>query len=278
MNLDLTQGTIITFYSFKGGTGRTMALVNIAYLLGQDLSASSQRALMVDWDLEAPGLHNFFADHLEQFENRPGIIDYFHELRQLLKETRGLYKKITTAEGWRVLDDELPLDNYLITDVVSGVDFIKAGRFDSHYAEYVNSFDWFEFYNKFGLIISVFKDLLVHKYAYTLVDSRTGLTDTSGICTMLLPEKLVAVFTPNTQSLDGVLDLVARAVSYRRSSNDFRPLAVFPLPSRIEPDERKLKDKWLARYQTDFEELFRRIYDVEECNLTAYFDEVKLPH
>lgn len=42
---------------------------------------------------------------------------------------------------------------------------------------------------------------------YVLIDSRTGITDTSGICTSILPEKLIAVFTPNRQSLDGVLDL-----------------------------------------------------------------------
>jgi hypothetical protein len=39
-----------------------------------------------------------------------------------------------------------------------------------------------------------------------LIDSRTGLTDIRGICTMLMPEKLVVVFTPNRQSLTGVID------------------------------------------------------------------------
>jgi predicted acylesterase/phospholipase RssA len=49
---------IYTFYSYKGGVGRSMALANVAecfYLQGL-------RVLMIDWDLEAPGLEAFFYD------------------------------------------------------------------------------------------------------------------------------------------------------------------------------------------------------------------------
>ena len=49
---------IYTFYSYKGGVGRSMALANVAecfYLQGL-------KVLMIDWDLEAPGLEAFFYD------------------------------------------------------------------------------------------------------------------------------------------------------------------------------------------------------------------------
>lgn len=49
-------GQLITFYSYKGGTGRTMALANVACLLARE----GRRVLVIDWDLEAPGLHRFF--------------------------------------------------------------------------------------------------------------------------------------------------------------------------------------------------------------------------
>src|SRR4026207_2090265 len=49
-------GRILTFYSYKGGTGRSMALANIAWIL----ASSGRTALMIDWDLEAPGLHRHF--------------------------------------------------------------------------------------------------------------------------------------------------------------------------------------------------------------------------
>ena len=47
------SGKIITFYSYKGGTGRTMLLANVAWIL----ATNGKRVLVVDWDLEAPGAH-----------------------------------------------------------------------------------------------------------------------------------------------------------------------------------------------------------------------------
>jgi cellulose biosynthesis protein BcsQ len=46
---------IYTFYSYKGGVGRSMALVNAAYAL----AGYGRHVLMVDMDLEAPGMSGF---------------------------------------------------------------------------------------------------------------------------------------------------------------------------------------------------------------------------
>ncbi len=79
----MPQGKIFTFYSYKGGTGRTMALANIACLLAKRYSGNGRGVLMVDWDLEAPGLHLFFRDFLKEpmadsdFNEKPGLIDLF---------------------------------------------------------------------------------------------------------------------------------------------------------------------------------------------------------
>ena len=58
---DDRNGEVVTFYSYKGGTGRTMALANVAWIL----AANGKRVLVVDWDLESPGLHRFFRPFLE---------------------------------------------------------------------------------------------------------------------------------------------------------------------------------------------------------------------
>src|SRR5215470_3632439 len=50
-------GRIYTFYSYKGGVGRSMALANIGVLL----ALAGKRVLLVDWDLEAPGLELYFS-------------------------------------------------------------------------------------------------------------------------------------------------------------------------------------------------------------------------
>jgi Mrp family chromosome partitioning ATPase len=41
---EISQGQIITFYSYKGGTGRTMALANVAWILARN----GKRVLAVD--------------------------------------------------------------------------------------------------------------------------------------------------------------------------------------------------------------------------------------
>lgn len=66
-------GRIVTFYSYKGGTGRSMALANFAWIL----AASGKRVLAIDWDLEAPGLHRYFRPFLTDPElvETDGLID-----------------------------------------------------------------------------------------------------------------------------------------------------------------------------------------------------------
>ena len=41
-------GQVITFYSYKGGTGRSMALANVAWIL----ASNGKRVLVIDWDFE----------------------------------------------------------------------------------------------------------------------------------------------------------------------------------------------------------------------------------
>src|ERR1700751_2039528 len=70
-----SQGQIITFYSYKGGTGRSMALANVAWIL----SSNGCRVLAIDWDLEAPGFQRSFRPFLPDPEmtEAPGLIDCF---------------------------------------------------------------------------------------------------------------------------------------------------------------------------------------------------------
>jgi hypothetical protein len=274
-------GQIITFYSYKGGTGRSMAVANLSCLLGRDLSRTSQRVLIMDWDLEAPGLHRYFSARCElpQFREQEGVANYFQALLDLLRESPELYQALTSPGACELLKKTMPLGRYITPDVVPGVDFMRAGRFDSNYARLASGFNWVGFYNEFGGVIRTFREMLAESYAYILIDSRTGITDVSGICTTLLPEKLVGVFVPNRQSLDGLCDIVRQAIDYRsKAEDDFRPLSVFPLPSRIENAEKDLKDEWRTTYQKTFETLFQQEYQINHCDLTDYFTEVSLPH
>src|SRR5262249_50873455 len=64
---------IVTFYSFKGGVGRTMALANVAWIL----ASAGKRVLAVDWDLDSPGLHRYFRPFLrdKDLTSNNGVID-----------------------------------------------------------------------------------------------------------------------------------------------------------------------------------------------------------
>ena len=73
----MPEGKIVTFYSYKGGTGRTMALANVAWIL----ASSGLKVLVVDWDLESPGLHRYFQPFLDpaKITATPGVIEMIRE-------------------------------------------------------------------------------------------------------------------------------------------------------------------------------------------------------
>jgi eukaryotic-like serine/threonine-protein kinase len=284
-------GEIITFYSYKGGTGRSMALANVACLLAR---RSRKKVLMIDWDLEAPGLHWYFREqekphsaeskaYEKELKEAPGLINLFQSFLTTMTQPRFDPDDETMVEA---IVRKANLQSYTLKTHVPYVYLLKAGRFDEHYSEQINSFNWIDFYERSPSFFRFFAERLKHQYQYVLIDSRTGATDTSGICTALMPEKLVTVFTPNRQSLEGVLDLAANAAAYRKQSDDLRPLSIFPLPSRVEASETTLRQHWrfgtrhdsFVGYQTGFEQLFQRIYNLPQCDLSSYFDEVQIQH
>ncbi|MGZ4895269.1 MAG: tyrosine-protein kinase family protein [Candidatus Angelobacter sp.] len=250
------MGRIITFYSYKGGTGRSMLLANVAWIL----ASQGKRVLAIDWDLEAPGLHRYFSPFLtdKELSSSPGLIDFLSEYvisaYNLLKEEQ------KPPSDWYVqfanlLSVGMPL-NWYFPDP-GCIDFVPAGKQDTSYAARVNLFDWQSFYDNFGggLLLEEIKARLTKpgQYDYVLIDSRTGVSDTSGICTIQMPDALVVCFTYNNQSILGASD-VARTVALRRRERsqkssdasqkepavrpDTLPFRIFPVPTRVESGEK----------------------------------------
>lgn len=63
----------IMFYSYKGGSGRTIAVANVSAALAK----LGKRVAAIDLDFEAPGLHYVFgAEATRQFKNSKGIQHY----------------------------------------------------------------------------------------------------------------------------------------------------------------------------------------------------------
>ncbi len=74
---NIVNGKIVTFYSYKGGTGRTMALANVAWIL----ASNGLKVLVVDWDLDSPGLHRYFHPFLDSrlVAATPGVIELIND-------------------------------------------------------------------------------------------------------------------------------------------------------------------------------------------------------
>jgi len=284
-------GTIVTFYSYKGGTGRTMALANSAWVLAERL-APGEKVLVVDWDLEAPGLHRYFPPRLRStdpgqdlgLDAGPGLIDLFIALGERLPpepasdpaQAEEAVERAVAALDWSA---------YIGQTEHATIHIMRAGRNDDGgYGRRVNTFAWERLFQRAPGIYRAVAERLAREFRWVLIDSRTGVTDISGICTSLLPEKLVVVFTPNRQSLTGVRDLVQTATAYRRGHDDLRPLLVLPLPSRIEASMEKLRIQWrhgrpedgITGYQPMFEALLAECYGLADCNLGPYFDAVQI--
>jgi hypothetical protein len=101
------------------------------------------------------------------------------------------------------------------------------------------------------------KRQLRREYDYIFIDSRTGVSDTSGLCTVQMPDALAVCFTLNSQSIEGA-SAVALGVREQRESvkptDGDTPQAaqpaepsfrVFPIPMRVEKAEKQKLD--LAR-------------------------------
>ena len=181
---------VTTFYSFKGGVGRTMALVNAAVTL----ALRGRRVLVVDFDIEAPGLDTF--DVLRPREEVPGIIDYVTQ-----------YLESGQAPNAADFIGECPV----IGEKGGGLWIMPSGRNET-YAVNFNQVDWGELYDRRDGYL-LFEDLKeqwnrIVEPDYVLVDSRTGHTDTSGICTRQLPDSVVILFFPNEQNLRGLTEVV----------------------------------------------------------------------
>ncbi len=238
---------LYTFYSYKGGVGRSMALANVAALL----SKRKKRVLVIDWDLEAPGLEKYFRQE-------PSM------LRGSREQTAGVVDIVNAfAEGQ-------PLDwkKCLLRATPFGpdsppVDILSAGQDTPDYVPKLQAIDWRRLFNEqnFGAYLEDMRDEWLLSYDFVLVDSRTGITDIGGVCTIHLPDVLVLLFTANEQSLAGVLDVMRRAQKnygelpevYERP----RKLLGVPVPSRFEYfTEYESATQWLKKFSERLADIY----------------------
>jgi MinD-like ATPase involved in chromosome partitioning or flagellar assembly len=233
-------GTVVTFYSYKGGVGRSFTLANVAVLLAR----WGHRVLTVDWDLEAPGLHHYFRPLLLRTP-RGGVIDLADDF---------------LAGADHPSDHAIPLD--LAEE--GSVALLAAGRQDASYTARVQSLDWEGLYCQgFAEFLERCRAEWTENYDFVLIDSRTGISDSGGICTAHLPDWLVVLFTANQQSVEGVVDIAQRAdVARDRLPYDRPPHLVLPILSRLDNRvEYERAEAWQGQCAEATASLFRNWLD-----------------
>lgn len=225
---------IITFYSYKGGVGRSLALVNVATLL----SKWGKKVLMIDWDLEAPGLENFFEPYIKDVDwsKQKGILDFLWAKQK---------KQSAPWQDWVV-----PITTKVST---TPLHLLVSGKSNGEYSDQLRAFNVSQFYkNHDGAhVIEDFRKALLDTYDYVLIDSRTGVTDFGGICTIQMPDILVMLLTATEQGLNGTARIAEKAQNAHAALPfDREKLLIMPVPARIDQSEYTLTQEWLNKIAT----------------------------
>ena len=249
------MSTIVTFYSYKGGVGRSMALANVAVLLAR----RGLRVLTVDWDLEAPGIENYFSSFRIE-EERPGLLTMLMDV----------------AKG-----GDVDYRHYLwsVHDSDSTLSLLSSGKTtDPLYSANLERFDWEAFFvGGGGNFLERLRNRWRESFDFILIDSRTGLSDSGGICTIQLPDVVVAMFTANHQSLYGARDVMRLAQEARQSLAHDRPqLSIIPVASRFGSDFQESR-KWLDRTVEAMSEFYRDWLPAWS-EARDVVDQLKIPH
>lgn len=278
-------GRIITFYSYKGGTGRTMALANTAWIL----ASSGKSVLVVDWDLDAPGLDRFLHPFLSESRLRstPGVLELVSRSAQFMLSGPNTAEQIAQldvdsdysglADTWAV--DGIPVNRCLIQvdwDFPAGgsLYYLPAGTKNKRYLTAFSQFDWKPFMD--GPLATRFlrglKREFVENFDYVLIDSPTGINDVSDICTVNLPDTLVTCFTSSSQSSEGAADVAERIDAMYGNRN----IRIVPVLTRVENAEADRLDAARGQIQYRFDRIVRK--HISEQDPEDYWGSVEIPY
>lgn len=205
---------VVTFYSYKGGVGRTLSLVNSAVRLAR----RGKTVFILDFDLEAPGIDEF--NLCPKGKTRAGIVEYMTQFA-------------TSGEV-------PPLANFVLKasspELDPGQIFVMpaGNKGERQYQIDLSRLDWKHLYRrqKGFLFVENLKAAIEKEFQadYVLVDSRTGLTDVSGICTLQIPNLDVLIFNLNNQNVSGIAQIY-RSIESNAIGRDIPTLLVAsPIP------------------------------------------------
>jgi cellulose biosynthesis protein BcsQ len=194
----------VTFYSFKGGVGRTTALTHVAWILAM----RGRKVVAVDLDLEAPGLSTAF--NLKP-QPKYGIVDYFYE-RSYLPE--GIEPNISIAE----IFGEVRIPN-----ATGRLFVVPAGFLNLDYVSKVDDLHATTVIDGDQSLWSVFKREIYEqlKPDILLIDSRTGINQWGALSLIQAADEAIIFLFPNEQNKQGIELLLQSLQSLKKLSINF---------------------------------------------------------
>lgn len=213
----------VTFYSFKGGVGRTTALIHVAWILAM----RGRKVVAVDLDLEAPGL-----SALSNLTPIPtyGIVDYFYERSYI---PQGVEPSISIVEMFGEMRIPNAPGRFFIVpagsldlDYITKVDDLRASAVTEHGEDL-----WSVFFRE--ITEQLQPDII-------LVDSRTGINEWGAFSLLRAADQAIVFLYPNEQNKRGI-DLLLETLANRVTLQ----LVFSPVPFGDAGDE-KVKEYWLA--------------------------------
>ena len=262
-----TKAAFVTFYSFKGGVGRSMALINTAGILA---GQRGFRVLVLDLDLEAPGLSYLnpeapdaaTSERQAELTLQPGFVELLTDAKE-----RGPEADLFKLDGVQLEAKymrKIKIPDHLRDFPDGSLHIMPAGRFDSDYARRLDALDLNSLYRQ-GLgepLIRSFKKNLVEsgRYDYVLVDSRTGISEGAGICTRDLADLVMILSGLNRQNVEGTSEFLREFRAATDGKKSFR-VVLSPMPNgedklveeRRKVAEGKFEAAWGAKVDLSLE-------------------------
>jgi len=243
------QTKFISFYSHKGGVGRSMALTNVAYLLARD----GKKVCIIDFDLEAPGQHQ--SDLFRDISLKSGLLELMNHFQKYYEDD-SIQKfewdinqySIYTTELDKLFREkrlkEKPGDLYLIP---------SGNIYNESYKKLLSELDWQKFYQKGGarFFASLKAKLVIEGFDYILIDSRTGFSDIFYISTLSLSDTAVLISAMNRQNIEGIkeaYDVISSSQAKETYGEKNIILVNSPFPD-IDPEnlsrrDEEIKQEW----------------------------------
>lgn len=254
---------IVTFYSYKGGMGRTTTMIAYAISLAADEDINrKKRVVIIDCDMEAPGYLNFFdlSEHNGlKSGKKNGLVEF-------ISDTQFATDPKNIEINDYIINVGLDNKNNFAYENLDNIWLVPAGNLNEGYADLEDETDrndYLEGLAKINLsnvqsVIDSF-NLLFDKIIDTiepdiiLIDSRTGFNDIFGTAALYLSSCVVGFFGFSQQTQPGLINLLKE---YYKPSNTFNLQLVFSIIPENAQEDWIIKHKkpvidWINYFETE---------------------------